>query len=90
MVWRRGDECYAGRGVPEAGNHLCNFEAGQLSALTGLGALGHFDLDFAALVEIFRRNTKATGRDLFHGRVWIIAIRQRLVAGAVFTAFTGH
>jgi hypothetical protein len=49
VVRRRRDQGDAGRRMPQPGDLDRHLEAGQLAALAGLGALGHLDLDLAAL-----------------------------------------
>ena len=46
-------------GVAGAGNDLVDLEAGQLSALTGFCALGHLDLQFFCIDQIFRGHAKS-------------------------------
>ena len=54
MMRRRRDERDAGRRVSIFRDKLSHFETRKLSAFAGLCALGDFDLDLAALVQIFR------------------------------------
>ena len=89
VMRRRRDQHHAGRRVAELRDHLRHFEAGQLAALAGLGALGDFDFDFAALVQIFRGDAEAAGGDLLDRRVRVVAVGARLEARGVFAAFAG-
>ena len=90
MVRRRADERDARCRVTQARDEFGNLEARQLAAFPGLGALRDLDFDFAALVQIFRRHAEAARGDLFHRRVGVVAVRQRLVAFGVFAALAAH
>ena len=86
MVRRWRDEPHAGRGVPHLGDDLIHLVAGQLTALTGLGALRHLDLHHAGVDEILRRHPEATRRHLLDGRAHGIAVGQRLEAVRLLAA----
>ncbi len=75
-----------GVGVTQACDQFGDLEARQLPALAGLGALRDLDLDFAALVQIFRRDAEASEAICFTARVGVVAVRQRRVARGVFAA----
>ena len=51
--------------MAQTGNQLRHFHAGQLAAFAGFGPLGDLDFQFFTGVQIFRRDAKATGGDLF-------------------------
>ena len=75
--------------MPQLGNHLGHFKAGQLSAFAGLGALRDLDLKRLAVVQIFRRHAKAPRGNLLDLGRRIVAIRLRLEVLWIFAAFTG-
>ena len=64
VVRRRRDQAHARRRVTHTGDEFGDLEAGQLPAFAGLGALGHLDLDLAALVEIFGGDAETARGDL--------------------------
>ena len=47
---------------------------GKLASLSGLGALGHLDLDFLGTRKISRVDAEATGGDLFDGAVGPVSV----------------
>src|SRR6185503_7468517 len=61
--------------------------AGQLAAFTGLGALGHFDLQFLRLHEIKTRHAKTPRGNLLDGAVARIAVRIENITRGVFATF---
>ena len=61
VVRRRGDQADARRGVPGLRHPRVDLVAGQLTALAGLGALGHLDLDVVGVGEVLRWSRR-TGR----------------------------
>ena len=64
MVRRRADQAHARRGVPGLGHPGVDLVAGQLPALTGLGPLGHLDLDVVGVREVLRGHPEPTTGDL--------------------------
>ncbi|MNS80710.1 hypothetical protein D3C72_1144010 [compost metagenome] len=90
VVVRRGaDERRAGNGVAHPADELRDLEAGQLAALAGLGALGHLDLDLAALVQVFGGDAEAARGHLLDRRVGVVAVRTRHIARRVLAALAG-
>ena len=84
---RRGrDERDAGDGVARLGDDVVHLEAGQLSALAGLGALGHLDLYLFGVHQIFCRHAEAAAGDLLGLARKADAVHLRVVAGIVFAA----
>ena len=59
VMWRRADQSHAFGRMPQAGDEIGHLHARQLSTLAGLGPLRHFDFQFFAMIEIFRRDPKA-------------------------------
>lgn len=46
--------------MTSAGDHLVDFEAGQLSALAGFSPLRHFDLYLVGVYQIFRVDSESS------------------------------
>ena len=67
MVRGRADEADARSGMPDLGDPGIDLVTGQLAAFTGLGALGHLDLDLASADQIFAGHSETTRRDLLDG-----------------------
>src|SRR5690606_17324127 len=65
--WRR-DEADTRRRVPGLADPRVDLGAGQLTALTRLGALRHLDLDVVGVDQILRRDPEPTRRDLLDRR----------------------
>ena len=86
VVWRWRNQRHAGCRVPEFCDEFRHLEAGQLPALAGLGALGHLDLDLAALVEVLGRHAEASGGNLLDGRVRVVAVWPGLESRGIFAA----
>src|SRR4051812_11811167 len=66
-----------------------DLEAGQLAAFARLGALGHLDLDLAAVGEILGGDAKAPRSDLLDRRIGIVAVGPRLEARRELAPFAG-
>src|SRR5260370_14666096 len=64
VVRRRRNERSAWRGVADARDVFADFFGGQLAALAGFGALGHFDFEFFSVDEIIRGDSKTPRSDL--------------------------
>ena len=71
------------------GNHGIDLVAWQLATFAGLCPLSNLDLHHVRIDQILGRHTKAAGCHLLDGRAHGVAIGHRLVAVALFTAFTG-
>ena len=66
---RRRDQTDPGGREPGLGDPRIHLGAGQLSALAGLGALGHFDLELAGVDQVFARDTESARGNLLDGGV---------------------
>src|SRR5690606_24551005 len=86
MVRWRGNQGDPGRGVPKPSDHVGHLEARQLPAFSRLRTLGDLDLDFSALVEVFRGYPKASRRYLLDCRVLIVAIGVRRKAARILSS----
>ena len=64
VVGRRRNQRYAGGGVPCLGDPRIDLVAGQMTALAGLCALRHLDLDFVRRIEVCRGHAEASRGDL--------------------------
>ena len=60
-----------------------------MSAFAGLRALRHFDLQLFRADEIQARHAETSGRDLFDGAVFRVAVRFENVTRRIFAAFAG-
>ena len=90
MMRRWRNQRNARRCVAKFRDEFRHLEARQLAAFTRLRTLGDLDLDFSALVQIFRRHTKSTRCDLLDCRIHIVAIWKRTEPRTVFAAFPGN
>ena len=59
MVRRRRDQADAGRGLTDLGDPGVDLLAGQVTALAGLGALGHLNLNLEGTAQVAARHAKA-------------------------------
>src|ERR1035441_4478776 len=75
--------------MARARDDLIDLVTRQLAALTGLRALGHFDLDFVRVDQVVSGYTEAAARDLFDGAAAQVAVRVALEALLVLAAFAG-
>ena len=66
VMRRRGDQRHPRRRVAQLRDEFGHLEAGQLPALTRLGALRDLDLDLVAGVEIFGGDAEPARGDLLH------------------------
>ena len=89
VVRRRRDQADAGRGLTDLGNPGVDLLAGQVTALAGLGALGHLDLDLEGAAQIAARHAKARACYLLDGGVLGVAVGQRGLATRILTALAG-
>src|SRR5688500_5038233 len=85
--WR--DESDAGRRETNFRDPGINFAAGKLTAFAGLRALGHLDLEFARVDEIFARHAEAAARDLLDGAIARVAVGILHITRGIFSAFAG-
>src|SRR5258706_3401493 len=74
--------------MPYPSNPFINFMTRQLTALSRLCSLSHFDLKFASVTEIVAGHTKAAGGNLFDRRIFPISVFFAEKADFVLTAFT--
>jgi len=89
MVRRRRYQAHARCGMAGFANPLIYLMAGQLAALAGLGALGHFYLQFVCFGQVITGNAKTCRSHLFDGRAHGIAVWQRCISSLVFSPFAG-
>src|SRR5215469_16649626 len=85
---RRRDQAHAGNRMPQAGDHLVDFMAWQLPALTGFGTLCHLDLQLIRIHQVIRGYAEARRRYLLDGAATPVTIAVALVALLVFAAFS--
>ena len=88
MRWRR-DQADAGRGLTDLGNPGVDLLAGQVTALAGLGALGHLDLNLEGAAQVAARHAKARTCHLLDRGVLGITVSQRGLATRILTALAG-
>ena len=78
MVRRWRNQTHARPRKTQLGDHLVDLVAGQLSALTGLGALRHLDLQHFRVDQIFGGHAETAGGDLLDLGVLLGAIADRV------------
>ena len=66
VMRRRRNQRYARGGMAQLGDELVDLVAGQLSALAGLGALRHFDLQFVGVDQVLGGDAEARRGHLLH------------------------
>ena len=89
MVRGRRDEAHPRRGVAHLGDPGPHLVAGQLAALTGLGALGHLDLDVVGLDEVLAGDAEPARGRLLDGAAAVVAVGVAHVAARVLPALAG-
>ena len=89
MVRRRRDQADAGRGLTDLGDPGVDLLAGQVATLTGLGALGHLNLNLEGAAQIAARHAKACACHLLDGGVLGVTVSQRGLATRILTALAG-
>ena len=89
VVRRRRDQADAGRGLTDLGDPGVDLLAGEVSALAGLGALGHLDLNLEGAAQVAARHAKARACHLLDGGVLGVAVGQRGLATRVLAALAG-
>ena len=89
VVRRRRDKPDARGRVPDAGDPFIDLVPRQLSALAGLGALGHLDLEVVGVDQVFGGHPETPRCHLLDGRTHGIAVLQGLVAHRVLAALAG-
>ena len=89
VVRRRRDQPDPRRRIAHAGDRLVDLAAGQLTALAGLGALRHLDLQDIGVDEVLGRDAEPARGDLLDRRAHRVAVRQRLEALGLLAALAG-
>ena len=69
VVRRRRDQADTGCGLTDLGNPRVDLLAGQVTALAGLGALGHLDLNLEGAAQVTARHAKARTCHLLDGGI---------------------
>ena len=80
VVRRRRNQRHPRRRVPQLGDHLVHLVTRQLSALAGLGALRHLDLQLVGVHQVIRGHAKARRSHLLHRTAPQVARRVGLKA----------
>ena len=75
--------------MPRLGNRLVDLVPRQLAALSGLGALGNFDLQLVGVDQVPARYAEATGRHLLDGAAPRVSVRFRNEARRILTTLSG-
>ena len=86
MVRRRRDQRYTGGRVAEPRDQAVDLDAGKLAALAGLCALRHLNLNFLAVVQIFRGHAETARGNLLDRAGRVVAILAKPEARRVFAA----
>ncbi len=76
VVRRRADQADTRGGVAGLGDPGIDLVGRQLAALTGLGALGHLDLDVVGVGQVLAGDAEAAAGDLLDGRALAVTVRQ--------------
>ena len=79
VVRRRRNEADARHRVPQEADVLGHFVPRQLTALAGLGALRHLDLDLVRVHQVLGGNAKAAGGHLLDRRTQGVAVLHLVV-----------
>src|SRR5450631_4556603 len=85
MRWWR-NQTDTGNGMPQAGDHIVDFMAWELAALTGFRALRHLDLQLVGIDEVVRSHAETRRGYLLHGASPQIAASVGLETFFVFSA----
>ena len=86
VVRRRRNQADAGRGLTDLGNPGVDLLAGQVTALAGLGALGHLDLNLEGAAQVAARHAKARACHLLDGGILGVTVGQRGLATRILAA----
>ena len=89
MVRRRRDQADAGRGLTDLGNPGVDLPAGQVTALAGLGALGHLDLNLEGAAQVAARHAKSRTCYLLDRGVLGVTVSQWGLATRILAALAG-
>lgn len=66
--------------LPSRNARSTHLGAGELAALSGLGALRHLDLNLVRVGQVVRRDAEAAGGNLLDGRPSVIREARRVLA----------
>ena len=75
--------------MADLGDPRVDLVAGELAALTGLGALGHLDLDVVGVDEVLGGHAEPAGGNLLDGRPHRVAVLERHVPAGLLATLTG-
>ena len=89
VVRRRRDQADAGRGLTDLGNPGVDLPAGQVTALAGLGALGHLDLNLEGAAQVAARHAKSRTCYLLDRGVLGVTVSQWGLATRILAALAG-
>ena len=84
---RRRNQPHARGAVADAGDFLVYFVARQLSAFARLGALGHLDLQFLGVDQVFAGDAETAAGHLLDGATAAVAVGVGLEAHRVLAPF---
>ena len=89
MVRRRRDQAHAGRGMSGLRDPGVYLPCRQMSALSGLRALSHFDLDLGGADQIPAGHTEPAAGHLFDGRAAVVFRSRRIQTVLALAALAG-
>ena len=89
MVRRRRDQAHAGRGMSGLRDPGVYLPCRQMSALSGLRALSHFDLDLGGADQIPAGHTEPAAGHLFDGRAAVMFRSRRIQTVLALAALAG-
>ena len=89
VVRRRRYQLHSGRSPPHPPYVLIDFVAGELTSLSRLRTLRHFDLQVGSVHQIVGGNAKPPGSHLLHSAAPRVAVGIGSKATVVFSALTG-
>ena len=89
MVGRRRYQLHAGGGLAHPTDVIVNLVTGKLTALTGLGTLGHFDLQVGGVYQVIWGDAKPARSHLLDSAAAGIAVGVGGIAAVVLAAFAG-
>ena len=89
MVRRGRDEADIRHGMAQPGDVRVHLVRRELAALSGLGALGHLDLELGGVAQIVDGHAEASARHLLDRAVAHLAPGVGFVAGFILAPFTG-
>ena len=89
VVWRRRNQADPGGRMAHPGDGLVDLVAGQLTALAGLGALRHLDLQSVRIGQVFGGDAEAARGHLLDRRALGIAVLHGAVPFRLLAALAG-